>query len=68
MRVLAFVPSMSPYALTMATDDIVHRVSNRVAWRLVSDTRFGGKNKRVSHGDPGGQTITGVWGLGASAP
>ena len=24
--------------------------------------------ERVSHGDPGVQTITGVWGLGASAP
>src|SRR5215217_7519206 len=27
---------MSPYALTIATDDIVHRVSNRVARRFVS--------------------------------
>jgi hypothetical protein len=31
VRALAFDPSMSPYALTMATDDIVHRVSNRAA-------------------------------------
>jgi hypothetical protein len=29
--VLAFDASMSPYALTMATDDIADRVSNRAA-------------------------------------
>ena len=31
VRVLAFDPSMSPYTLTMAAVDVIHRVSNRTA-------------------------------------
>jgi hypothetical protein len=59
---------MSPYALTMATDDIVHRVLNRAAGCVVSTRGSVGRTSVSVMVIPGGQTITGVWGLGASAP
>jgi len=44
VRVLAFDASMSPYALTMATDDIVHRARHPYTQALIAsvDARSGG--------------------------